>query len=60
MKGHNLKQAIACVYRVYKDNPTGLFLEYLGITSDLKKAISFYSDAGGKGDPAIAQEQAMD
>jgi type I restriction enzyme R subunit len=26
----------------------------------LKKALSFYSDAGGKGDPAIAQEQAVD
>jgi type I restriction enzyme R subunit len=25
----------------------------------LKKALSFYSDSGGKGDPAIAQEQAV-
>nr|WP_287495151.1 DUF3387 domain-containing protein [Candidatus Brachybacter algidus] len=35
-------------------------MDYLGIASDLKKALSFYSDAGGKGDPALAQQQAVD
>lgn len=59
MKGHNLMQAIARVNRVYKDKPGGLIVDYLGIASDLKKALSFYSDAGGKGDPAVAQEQAV-
>lgn len=59
MKGHNLMQAIARVNRVYKDKPGGLVVDYLGIASDLKKALSFYSDAGGKGDPAVAQEQAV-
>jgi len=59
MKGHNLMQAIARVNRVYKDKPGGLVVDYLGIAADLKKALSFYSDAGGKGDPAIAQEQAV-
>jgi type I restriction enzyme R subunit len=34
-------------------------VDYLGIAADLKKALSFYSDSGGKGDPAIAQEQAV-
>ena len=58
MKGHNLMQAIARVNRVYKDKPGGLIVDYLGIASDLKKALAFYSDAGGKGDPAVAQEQA--
>jgi len=60
MRGHNLMQAIARVNRVYKDKPGGLVVDYLGIASDLKKALSFYSDAGGKGDPAIAQEQAVE
>jgi len=60
MKGHNLMQAIARVNRVYKDKPGGLIVDYLGIASDLKKALSFYSDAGGKGDPALAQQQAVD
>ncbi len=60
MKGHNLMQAIARVNRVYKDKKGGLVVDYLGIASDLKKALSFYSDSGGKGDPAIAQEQAIE
>jgi type I restriction enzyme, R subunit len=59
MKGHNLMQAIARVNRVYKDKPGGLVVDYLGIASDLKKALSFYSDAGGKGDPTLLQEQAV-
>ena len=58
MKGHNLMQAIARVNRVYKDKTGGLIVDYLGIASDLKEALSFYSDAGGKGDPAVTQEQA--
>ncbi|MFK5925937.1 MAG: type I restriction endonuclease subunit R [Desulfuromusa sp.] len=60
MKGHNLMQAIARVNRVYKDKPGGLIVDYLGIAADLKKALSFYSDAGGKGDPTILQEQAVE
>ena len=59
MKGHNLMQAIARVNRVFMDKPGGLVVDYLGIAADLKKALSFYSDAGGKGDPTIAQEQAV-
>ena len=59
MKGHNLMQAIARVNRVYKDKPGGLVVDYLGIAGDLKQALSFYSDAGGKGDPAETQEQAV-
>jgi type I restriction enzyme, R subunit len=59
MKGHNLMQAIARVNRVYKDKPGGLVVDYLGLAADLKAALSFYVDAGGKGDPTLAQEQAV-
>ncbi len=59
MKGHNLMQAIARVNRVHKDKPGGLVVDYLGIAADLKAALSFYSDAGGKGDPTLMQEQAV-
>jgi len=59
MQGHNLMQAIARVNRVYKDKPGGLIVDYLGIASDLNKALSFYTSAGGKGDPTILQEQAV-
>ena len=60
MKGHNLMQAIARVNRVYLDKPGGHIVDYLGIASDLKKALAFYADSGGKGDPASAQEQAVE
>ncbi len=60
MKGHNLMQAIARVNRVYQDKPGGLIVDYLGIAFDLKKALSFYADAGGKGDPTILQERAVE
>ncbi|HCT84788.1 MAG TPA: DEAD/DEAH box helicase [Candidatus Margulisbacteria bacterium] len=59
MKSHNLMQAIARVNRVYKDKKGGLVVDYLGIASDLKKALSFYSESGGKGDPAETQERAV-
>ncbi|MBU6460989.1 MAG: type I restriction endonuclease subunit R [Proteobacteria bacterium] len=59
MKGHNLMQAIARVNRVYKDKPGGLVVDYLGIASDLKEALSFYSESGGRGDPVLVQEQAV-
>lgn len=59
MKGHNLMQAIARVNRVNGDKPGGLVVDYLGIASELKEVLSFYSEAGGKGDPTLAQEQAV-
>ncbi len=60
MRGHTLMQAIARVNRVFKDKPGGLVVDYLGIASDLKKALAFYSDSGGKGNPAETQEKAVE
>ncbi len=60
MRGHNLMQAIARVNRVFKDKPGGLVVDYLGIASDLKKALSFYSEAGGRGTPAESLSKAVD
>jgi type I restriction enzyme R subunit len=34
-------------------------VDYLGIAADLKEALAFYSDNGGKGDPAVLQEEAV-
>lgn len=59
MRGHNLMQAIARVNRVFKDKPGGLIVDYLGIANDLKKALSFYSDAGGKGEPTLDLDKAI-
>lgn len=58
MRGHNLMQAIARVNRVYKDKEGGLIVDYIGIATDLKKALSTYSESGGKGKPAFDQDEA--
>ena len=60
MRDHNLMQAIARVNRVFKDKPGGLVVDYLGIASDLKKALAFYADSGGKGDPTDTQDKAVE
>ncbi len=59
MKGHGLMQAIARVNRVFKDKPGGLVVDYLGIADELKKALSEYTESGGKGKPAFDQEEAV-
>ncbi|HRI05196.1 MAG TPA: type I restriction endonuclease subunit R [Pyrinomonadaceae bacterium] len=59
MRGHTLMQAIARVNRVFKDKPGGLVVDYLGLAGDLKKALSFYGNAGGKGDPTEDIEGAV-
>lgn len=59
MSGHNLMQAIARVNRVFKDKPGGLIVDYIGIASDLKKAMSIYTENGGKGKPTFDQAEAV-
>ncbi len=59
MSGHNLMQAIARVNRVYKDKPGGLVVDYIGIASDLKRALGAYTKNGGGGTPAFEQETAV-
>lgn len=58
MQGHNLMQAIARVNRVYGGKDGGLIVDYIGIATDLKKALSTYTESGGKGKPAFDQEEA--
>jgi type I restriction enzyme, R subunit len=60
MKSHTLMQAIARVNRVFMDKPGGLVVDYIGIGTALKEALSFYSGSGGKGDPAETQEKALE
>ncbi|MBI5458931.1 type I restriction endonuclease subunit R [Methanobacterium sp.] len=59
MQGHGLMQTIARVNRVYKDKEGGLIVDYLGIATELKKALSQYTDGGGRGEIAFDQEQAV-
>ncbi len=60
MKRHTLMQAIARVNRVFLDKPGGLIVDYIGIGNALKEALAFYSNSGGKGDPAETQERALE
>jgi type I restriction enzyme R subunit len=60
MKRHTLMQAIARVNRVFMDKPGGLVVDYIGIGNALKEALAFYSNSGGKGDPAETQEKALE
>jgi type I restriction enzyme R subunit len=59
MQGHGLMQAIARVNRVFKDKEGGLIVDYLGLADQLKKAMANYTQAGGKGQPALDQEAAV-
>lgn len=59
MRGHGLMQTIARVNRVYKEKEGGLIVDYLGIANELKKALTQYTDGGGRGDIAFDQEQAV-
>lgn len=58
MQGHGLLQAIARVNRRFKDKPSGLVVDYLGLAEQLRKAISNYG--GGQGDkPGVPVELAL-
>ena len=48
MKGHNLMQAIARVNRVFKGKEGGLIVDYIGIASALRRAMSEYTDRDNK------------
>ncbi|MBW4557958.1 MAG: type I restriction endonuclease subunit R [Trichormus sp. ATA11-4-KO1] len=59
LKSHNLMQAIARINRVYFEKTGGLIVDYLGLATELKKALSFYSQSGGKGDLTLNQDVAV-
>ncbi len=59
MRGHGLMQAIARVNRVFKDKPGGLVVDYLGLADELKQALATYTEAGGTGETALDQSEAV-
>ena len=59
MQGHNLMQAIARVNRVFKDKPSGLVVDYIGIGTQLAEATKLYSSSGGRGTATIDVEEAL-
>jgi type I restriction enzyme R subunit len=59
MRGHGLMQAIARVNRVFRDKPGGLVVDYLGLADELKQALAIYTEAGGTGQTALDQAEAV-
>ena len=59
MRGQGLMQAIARVNRVFKDKPGGLVVDYLGLADELKAALATYTEAGGRGETALDQSEAV-
>ena len=59
MRGHGLMQAIARVNRVFRDKPGGLVVDYLGLAQELKAALATYTESGGTGRTALAQDEAV-
>lgn len=39
--------------------PSNLVVHYLGLATQLQKAVSDYTESGGKGDPVEMQEKAV-
>jgi len=58
MHGHNLMQAIARVNRIFRDKPAGLVVDTIGIATDLKEALTFYSDRD-RGNTGIDTDEAV-
>lgn len=60
MQGHGLMQAIARVNRVFGDKPGGLVVDYLGLADNLRRALTTYTEAGGKGETAVDVDKAVE
>jgi type I restriction enzyme R subunit len=59
MRSHGLMQAIARVNRVFRDKPGGLVVDYIGLADELREALNVYTQAGGEGETAIDQDEAV-
>lgn len=60
MSGHNLIQAINRVATVFRDKPSGLIVDYIGIGTRLRDATKKYTTSGGKGDITLDIAEAFE
>ncbi len=60
MTGHNLIQSINRVSTIFKDKPSGLIVDYIGIGDRLRDATKKYTGSGGKGEVTIDIEAAFE
>ncbi len=63
MRNHTLMQTIARANRVFADKNNGLIVDYIGIFTDLKKALAIYGSASGgnvkEGELPVEAKQAL-
>ena len=59
MRGLALIQAITRVNRVFKDKPGGLVVDYLGLATELKQALTTYTESRGKERVAADKNEAV-
>jgi type I restriction enzyme R subunit len=59
MKGHGLMQAIARVNRVFKDKPSGLVVDYIGIAQNLRNALANYANPQDRANTGIDESLAI-
>ncbi|RDV16533.1 type I restriction endonuclease subunit R [Pontibacter diazotrophicus] len=59
MSGHNLIQAVNRVATVFRDKPSGLIVDYIGIGDRLRDATKKYTSAGGQSKVAFDIEEAF-
>ncbi|WP_233219278.1 type I restriction endonuclease subunit R [Adhaeribacter arboris] len=60
MSGHNLIQAVNRVATVFRDKPSGLIVDYIGIGDKLRDATKKYTGGGGQGAVTIDLEEAFE
>lgn len=56
IKSHNLIQAVSRINRVFKDKPSGLIVDYLGLAFFIEEAIRQYTRDSGDDQPVIDKE----
>jgi type I restriction enzyme R subunit len=49
VRKHNLIRAISRINRNFRDKPSGLLVDYLGIAESLREALAAYTTSGCKG-----------
>ena len=59
MTGHTLIQSIARVNRVYKDKPSGLIVDYIGIGEALRQAVAQYTTRADVSNAIIPLEETL-
>ena len=59
MTGHNLIQSINRVSTIFREKPSGLIVDYIGIGDRLRDATKKYTSGGGQGQITIDMEDAF-